>query len=113
MHHASEFGLKPRDPRRRTAAQQLEDATAENIRDMLLACRNKLEHLDLRPWLEAHRYRGRTRSDYPRLGNERTIYEFHTNERREHAAGRRQRGEFSCCKRIQSDFRSNDMILSV
>jgi hypothetical protein len=40
------------------------------------------------PWLQVHRYAGRTRFDYPR-GNNGLIYEYHTNQRRQHARGRK------------------------
>jgi len=42
----------------------------------------------LLPWLQVHRYAGRKRFDYPR-GRDGLIYNFHTDERRRHAKGRK------------------------
>jgi hypothetical protein len=55
----------------------------------------------LLPWLEIHRYAGRSRYDYPRdvprkpqndqvTKDEETIYNYHTNLRQKHALRRRQ-----------------------
>ncbi len=42
----------------------------------------------LLPWLQVHRYAGRSRFDYPRASN-RTIFGFHAEERKKHAKGRK------------------------
>ena len=46
----------------------------------------------LLPWLQVHRYAGRKAFDYPSAPDkkgERTIYNYHTNQRRLHAEGRK------------------------
>jgi CRISPR-associated protein (TIGR03986 family) len=43
----------------------------------------------LLPWLQIHRYAGRTRFDYPRDNNDGTIFSFHSEERKKHAKGRK------------------------
>jgi hypothetical protein len=45
----------------------------------------------LLPWLQVHRYAGRKRFDYPRgkTGKSGLIYDFHTEQRRQHARGRK------------------------
>ena len=45
--------------------------------------------LVLLPWLQVHRYAGRSTLDYPRPDGG-MIYEFHTEQRKRHAAGRKQ-----------------------
>lgn len=52
---------------------------------------NEVEGIDefiLIQWLQIHRYYGRTRCEYP--NNNGNIYEWHTEQRRNHAQGRRQ-----------------------
>ncbi len=43
----------------------------------------------LRPWLEVHRFAGRTHYQYPQLPNSSHVYEYHTQLRNEHLQGRR------------------------
>jgi hypothetical protein len=69
---------------------QLVPMASSQEQDVSRVWSTQLQRLDtatLKQWLEAHRYQGRDRSEYPSTNGK--IYEYHTEERRQHAKGRR------------------------
>lgn len=97
---SSQNGSAELDQQRRSAVAALAQRIAQSFTDRQRA--DWVEQVFV-PWLQVHRYAGRKSFDYPRdiarkvngdsVNSERpgakTIYNYHTNQRKRHAAGRK------------------------